>query len=61
MQDEIAKAMSVQMKYFFPVLMVFIAYSISSVVALYLITSNVFSIIQEIYIKKKYHREVNVV
>jgi len=61
MQGDLAKAMSIQMKYFFPVLMVFIAYTISSVIALYLITSNVFAIGQEIYIRKKYHKAVAVV
>lgn len=55
-QGDIAKAMNMQMKYFFPILMAFIAYTISSAVALYLITSNLFAIGQEIYIKKKYHR-----
>lgn len=60
MQGDIAKAMNVQMKYFFPVLMVFIAYSISNAVALYLITNNIFAIVQEIYIKKKYHQSVSV-
>ncbi len=53
---DIAKAMQVQMKYFFPILMAFISYSISSAIALYFITSNVFAIAQEIYIKKKYHK-----
>jgi YidC/Oxa1 family membrane protein insertase len=60
-QSEIAKAMTMQMKYFFPILMTFIAYTISSAIALYLITSNVFAIAQEIYIKKKYHKAVTVV
>lgn len=55
-QGDIAKAMAMQMKYFFPILMTFIAYTISSAIALYLITSNVFAILQEIYIKKKYHK-----
>lgn len=60
-QNDIAKAMAVQMKYFFPILMGFIAYSISSAVALYLITSNVFAIFQEYYIKKKYNKTTLVV
>ncbi len=55
---EFGKAMQMQMKYFFPVLMTFIAYTISSAVALYLITSNLFAIGQEIYIKKKYHKSI---
>ncbi len=61
MQGDLAKAMSLQMKYFFPILMVFIAYTISSAIALYLVTSNIFAIVQEIYIKKKYHKNVAVV
>ena len=59
-QSDMAKAMQAQMKYFFPVLMAFIAYTISGAVALYFITSNIFAIIQEIYIKKKYHKTVSV-
>jgi YidC/Oxa1 family membrane protein insertase len=60
-QGDIARAMQFQMKYFFPILLGFIAYTISSAVALYLITSNIFAILQEIYIKKKYHRSTMVV
>ena len=60
-QGDIAKAMAVQMKYFFPILMTFIAYTISSAVAIYFITSNLFAIGQEIYIKKKYHKDITVV
>ncbi len=55
MQNDISRAMTTQMKYFFPVLVVFISYSISGALALYWITSNVFSIAQEMWIKKKYH------
>jgi YidC/Oxa1 family membrane protein insertase len=60
-QSDIAKAMSLQMKYFLPIFMAFIAYTISSAVALYLITSNIFAICQEYYIKKKYHKSVTIV
>lgn len=59
-QGEMMRAMSTQMKFFFPILIGFIAYSISSAVALYLITSNIFAIGQEYYIKKKYHKAVAV-
>lgn len=59
-QAEFARAMAVNMKYFFPILIGIIAYSISSAVALYLITSNIFAIFQEYYIKKKYHKAVTV-
>lgn len=60
-ESDIAKAMAIQMKYVFPVIMTFIAYTISSAIALYLITSNIFAIVQEIYIRKKYHKAVTVV
>lgn len=60
-QSDLQKAMAMQMKYFFPILMTFIAYTISSAVALYLITSNIFAIVQEMYIRKKYHRHTLVV
>lgn len=60
-QTDMARAMQMQMKYFFPVMMAFIAYTISSAIALYLITSNIFAICQEYYIKKKYHKSVSVI
>lgn len=60
-QSDLAKAMAMQMKYVLPLFMAFISYTISSAVALYLITSNLFAIGQEIYIKKKYHKNVTVV
>ncbi len=60
-QSDFAKVMSVQMKYVLPLFMAFISYTISSVVAIYLITSNLFAIGQEIYIKRKYHKTTLVV
>lgn len=47
------KMFQTQMKYFFPVLVVFISWSISAAVSLYWITSNVFQILQEMYLRKK--------
>lgn len=55
-QADIAKMMAVQMKYFFPIIVTFISYSISGALALYWITSNLFAIGQEMYIKRKYHQ-----
>ncbi len=52
-QEEFSRSMAVQMKYVFPVLVFFIAYTISSAVALYWIVSNVFSVCHELYVKKK--------
>jgi YidC/Oxa1 family membrane protein insertase len=51
--ETFAKSMHVQMKYVFPFLVAFIAYSISGAVALYWITSNIFMVLQQIYINKK--------
>ncbi len=52
------KSMQMQMKYFFPIIVAFIAYSISGAIALYWITSNVFSIAQQIYARRKEERIV---
>jgi YidC/Oxa1 family membrane protein insertase len=58
-QGELAKSMSTQMKYVMPVMMFFIARSFAAVVSLYLITSSLFAIGQEIYMRKKMAREEN--
>jgi YidC/Oxa1 family membrane protein insertase len=52
-QESFTKSMNMQMKYIFPFIVAFIAYSISGAVALYWITSNLFMVGQQIYIKKK--------
>ncbi len=52
--NDLAKSMQTQMKYFFPVIVFFIAYKISGVIALYWLTSNLFTIGQEIWIQKKH-------
>ena len=56
-QDELAKSMSMQMKYVMPVFMFFIARSFASLISLYLITSSLFAIGQEIYMRKKLSKE----
>ena len=53
--DSFSKSMHMQMKYFFPFLVTFIAYSISGAIALYWITSNIFSTLQQIYANKRKH------
>ena len=52
-QESFGKSMNLQMKYVFPFLVAFIAYNISGAVALYWITSNLFMVGQQIYIKRK--------
>jgi YidC/Oxa1 family membrane protein insertase len=51
-KDELARSMSIQMKYVFPVIVFFISFTISGVVALYWFTSNVFTIFQEKALRK---------
>jgi len=51
--DSFTKSMNMQMKYVFPFIVAFFAYSISGAVALYWITSNFFMIGQQIYVKRE--------
>lgn len=53
-QDDLQRSMQMQMKYILPVMIGFFAYSISAAVALYWTVSNIVSIGQELYMKKKY-------
>ncbi len=57
-QQDLAHSMNVQMRYIFPLIMFPIAY-ISSVIALYLITTNVFMTGQELLVKRKMEKEMN--
>ena len=54
-QESFAHSMQMQMKYIFPFLVAFIAYSVSGAIALYWLTSNVFAVGQQIYANKKKH------
>lgn len=55
-KNDLARSMSIQMRYVFPVIVFFIAYQVSGVVALYWITSNLFTIGQELYVRKHIKR-----
>jgi YidC/Oxa1 family membrane protein insertase len=52
-QENFTKSMQTQMKYVFPFIVAWIAYSVSGAIALYWITSNMFAIGQQIYAKNK--------
>ncbi|MCK5285666.1 MAG: YidC/Oxa1 family membrane protein insertase [Candidatus Pacebacteria bacterium] len=52
-KEDLMKSMSLQMKYVMPVIIVLIAYNLPSAIALYWITSNIFMISQEIFVKRK--------
>lgn len=51
-QENFAKSMQVQMKYVFPLIVAFIAYTVSGAVALYWVVSNIFAIGQQMYYSK---------
>jgi YidC/Oxa1 family membrane protein insertase len=51
-QASLNKSMNTNMMYILPLLIAFIAYRYSGVVALYLITSNIFTVAQQIYVNR---------
>ncbi len=51
-KDDLARSMNLQMRFVLPLITAYIAYITSGAVALYLITSNLFAIGQEIYVRK---------
>ena len=52
-KDDFARSFSSQMKYMLPIIVFGISYSISAAVALYWATSNTFSVVHELYVKRK--------
>ena len=60
-KDDLAKSMAFQMKYGMPVLVVFISYYLPSAIALYWATSNIFMILQEIFVKRKMETADNII
>lgn len=50
-QEEMANSMQINIKYVLPVFITFVAYTFSAGVALYWITSNIFTIAQEWYVR----------
>jgi YidC/Oxa1 family membrane protein insertase len=52
--NDLAKSMTFQTKYILPIFITFVSYAASSAIALYWVTSNVFSICQELYVRRKY-------
>lgn len=59
-QEEIAKSMTMNMKYVLPVFIGFVAYQISAAVALYWIVSNIATIAQEWYIRRSLKQTLEV-
>lgn len=57
LKDDFARTLNLQMRYFLPALVGVIAYNISGAVSLYWITSNLFAIGQELYIRKLFFKK----
>jgi len=55
-KDDFARTMSLQMRYFLPPLVGVIAFNISGAVSLYWITSNLFAIGQELYVRWSFQK-----
>ena len=52
-QTDMARSMNMQMKYIFPVVAIFISYNFTVAIALYWITSNLFAIGQELFVRRR--------
>lgn len=50
--DNLSRSMQSQAKYLFPVIMFFIAYQISGAIGLYFVTTNLFSVAQEVFVRR---------
>jgi len=55
-KDDLARSMNIQARYVLPLFMFIVGYTVSGAVALYLITSNIFTIGQELVIRRKYKK-----
>jgi YidC/Oxa1 family membrane protein insertase len=51
-KDDLMKSFNLQMRYGLPVLIFFVAWSFSSIIALYFVVSNIVSIGQELYVRR---------
>lgn len=57
LQEDLMRNVQVQMRYMMPVLITVFAYIISGAIALYFVTSNLFAIGQELYMRKTVKKE----
>jgi len=58
-QEDFARSMQTQVKYVLPIVIIFVAYTMGGAIALYWITSNIFAIGQELYVKRKLKTETS--
>lgn len=55
-QEDFTRSMQTQIRYVLPVIIAFVAYTTSTAVALYWVTSNILSIVQEVSIRKSWKK-----
>ena len=60
-QDDLARSMNTQMKFIMPIIVFFISYSLPAAIALYWVTSNIFMIFQEIFVKRKMETKIELI
>jgi YidC/Oxa1 family membrane protein insertase len=56
--EEVMQNVQTQMVYVIPIVILFVSYTFGAIIALYFITSNIFSIIQEYYLKKTIKKDL---
>jgi YidC/Oxa1 family membrane protein insertase len=52
-QEQLSDSMQMNVKYVLPIFIAFVAWKISAAVAIYWIVSNIFTIVQEWYIRRQ--------
>lgn len=57
LHEDLARNMQTQMKYVFPVMIFFISWNVAGALAIYWVTSNLFMIGQELYIRRQIAKE----
>lgn len=56
-KEDFARSMQMQMQYGLPVVIAVVAYVVTSAVALYWITNNLFGIVQEVFVRRRIERD----
>ncbi|NTV44296.1 MAG: membrane protein insertase YidC [Candidatus Yonathbacteria bacterium] len=59
LKDDMTQNLKFQMRYIFPFMVALLAYSISAAVALYWVTSNTFTVIHELFVRRKAKETIN--
>jgi YidC/Oxa1 family membrane protein insertase len=57
-QEQLSSSMQMNVKYILPIFIAFVAYKLSAAVALYWVTNNIFTIVQEWYIRRQLSKNI---